>query len=298
MKLQLQLPTTWNELSLQQCLQAYAIIMSNTGRLFEAQELVPAKRLLLFKTLSGITEEQLQQWQRECLKEDPEHGHQIFLADIEGALESCNGLFDIAYDDTGEPKEYSIKFSLTNNPWPTLDRKKKNGKKKSYYAPADRDWFGNMEFLELCTTFTLFEAYIQDYEDDLLHELLATLYRPPKPRTKANRAKAYGGDRRQPYLNHEGMVAKRKKHMTTLAPQVKQLLVFWFASCRQAIIDDYPDLFTGQGGQSSKYGWGGLLMAMAGGLHQMDSVSSQPAGDALTYLDYLQEQVRLQEAAT
>ena len=295
MQIDLTLPTSWNKLSLEQCLKAYSIIMSDTSHIFEEQELVPAKRILLFKTLSGITEEELRQWQENTIAEDPEHGEQVFLAGLNAALESCDFLFDIETSDDGADTshQYAIKLGLTRCPWPALDRKRKNGKIRSYYAPADG--LANVSFLELCTTFSLFEQYIQDYDEDILHELLAVLYRPPKPRTKENKASAYGGDQRQPYLGHEGMVAKRKKWMATLTPRVKQLLLFWFASCRQSIIEQYPDLFTSQGGQGSKYGWGALLMAMAGGLQHMDAVSAQPAMDALTYLDYLNEQARQRE---
>lgn len=302
------LPQSWNDLTVKQCLTAYGIIMAETGLLFDEQELVPAKRILLLQALSGLTDRQLRQWRISCLEEDPEHGEQLFLADLSAALHTTDFLFEISKDSpsvremsAGQRELYAIALTRTKNPFPALDRKRKNGKTRSYYAPADLEWFSNMEFLELCTTFSLFESYIQTHNNEALHQLLAVLYRPVKPRTKENRAKNYGGDKRQPYLHHEATVKKRAHWMATLDERVKQLIVFWFASCRQAIIQQYPDLFSGGGGQGSKYGWGALLMAMAGGLHQMDAVSAQPASDALAYLDYLNEQAKqqkLQENAT
>ena len=84
--------------------------------------------------------------------------------------------------------------------------------------------------------------------------------------------------------------------MATLPREVKQIMVFWFASCRQQIIEQYPDLFNAPGsGSPSKYGWAATLMAMAGNITQLDTVSAQPAEDALTYLDYLNEQAKKAE---
>jgi hypothetical protein len=305
MELHFTIPKHWNDLSLEQQLKAYAIIMSDTGGLFEEGEIMPAKRILLFQNLTGITNEQLQAWKADRIQEDPEHGEIIFLHELNTALESCNFLFDVQhYDVDGNPladdqheladtTTYAIALHLTRCPWPALDRKKKNGKTISYYAPADK--LANISFLELCVTFSLFEQYLQDYDEDLLNELLAVLYRSPKPRTRENKEKAYGGDQRQPYMGYEALVPKRKRWMATLPERTKQLMVFWFASCRQTIINQYPDLFNAQNGEGSKYGWGSVLMAMADGIQYLDAVSVQPASDALTYLDYLNEQAMKRE---
>lgn len=296
MQINLSLPTSWNDLSLAQQLQAYAIIMSGDAlAIYEPHEVVPIKRILLFQTLTGITDQQLQAWQADCLASDPEHGDLEFYTQIADALASCNFLFDIATDedDPTAATTYTIALTLTHCPWPSLTRSKGNGKKKTYYAPAAD--LANVSFLELCVTFALFEQYIRDYDEAILHELLAVLFRPPKPVTRENRQSGYRGDRRQPYLHHEAMVPKRARYMATLPMATKQLLVFWFASCRQSIIQQYPDLFTGGETNPTKYGWGAVLMAMAGGLQYLDTVSEQPATDALTYLDYLNEQAREQE---
>lgn len=298
-----QIPTSWNDLTVDQALKAYRIIMSGKPRLFTEAEHVPAKKILLFKTLSGITDENLHAWKQDCLQHDPEHGELAYLEELNQAIKAVDFLFDIKVSEGPTPETtYAISLTYTRCPFPQLEednnkkKRKHTGKKKTtYYAPADA--LSNISFLELCVTFHLFEQYLQNYSEDLLNELLAVVYRPGKPATKHNKLAAYHGDRRQAYLHHEALVPQRKKKMEKLPKEVKQLIVFWFASCRQHIIGLFPDLFDSKtsGSQGSKYGWAGTLMAMAGSLTQLDQVSSTPAEDALTYLDYLNEQARKAE---
>lgn len=294
--LHLTIPGSWNELSLDQALKCYGIILSRPNLLLAEQELVPAQRMLLFQILSGITEQQLKQWREARLETDPDDGHTVFLAELNDALQYVDFLFDRSEDD-GENMDgairYSIALKLTRCPWPSLVRSKKGGKEKYYYAPADE--LENITFYELCMSFSLFEEYLSTQDDDYVHQLLAVLYRPHKPRTKDNKARAYEGDVRQPLLGYEALLKKRTKHMATLPLKTKQLLVFWFASCRQHIIDTYPALFDSEatgGGSKNAHGWGGVLMALAGELHHIDAVSAQPAHTALTYLDYVNDQNR------
>lgn len=298
------IPAHWNDLTVDQALKAYQIIMGNAGGLFTPAEEVPAKRILLLQLLSGITDEQLNVWKEDCIQNDPEHGEDLFLQELNAACENTNFLFDITEEPANEEQAaattYAIAVKRTVCPFPRLDRlatkkERKRGSKKriDYYAPAAG--LSNITFLELCVSFHLFEQYLLDYDNDLLHELLATIYRPSKPKTRKNLNANYHGDRRQPYLHHEALVGQRVPLMAKLPLPVKQLLVFWFASCRQEIINSYPDLFTGHDGAGSKYGWAGTLMAMAESLPNLDKVSNTPADDALTYLDYLNEQALKQQ---
>ena len=299
MNLQLNIPATWNELSIAQQMKAYSLIMGESRMLLDPHEVVTARRILLFKELSGITEEQFKAWEEDCIQEDAEHGETAFLEELDNALQACDGLFDISSTTDAETGEtvttYAVKLGLTATPWPVLVRTKKSGKKIEYVAPSDG--LENITFLELCVTFSLFEQFIQDYDEDILSELLAVLYRLPKPSNKKNKRARYHGDRRQPYLHHEHMVPGRKKKMAQLPMPVRQMLLFWFASCRQQIITSFPDLFTAPSGtkQPNKYGWGSMLMAMANNLSELDTVSATLAEDALTYLDHLNEQAKRRE---
>ena len=165
-------------------------------------------------------------------------------------------------------------------------REKKGGKKKNYLAPADG--LENISFYELCTTFTHFENFLETKEESHIDELLATLYRPHKPKTKENRRMGYQGDRRLPLLHHEAMVSKRKLHMAILPKSTKQLLTFWFASCRQSIIENYDSLFSPPiRNENHSYGWGAILLALAGSLQNVDAIAIQPFENVLTYLSFM-----------
>ena len=284
------LPQSWNELSLAQQLSCYAIIMSGTGWLLEAQELLPAKRILLVQHLLGLEEAFMQEWRTDCLATYEEDGELVFFAELDELLEASDFLFDIIEpEEEGAPKQYQIKLGLTQCPWPQLVREKKGGKKKFYLAPADG--LENISFYELCTSFTHFENFLETKEESHIDELLATLYRPHKPKTRENKRMGYQGDRRLPLLHHEAMVNKRKKHMASLPQSTKQLLTFWFASCRQQIIESYDSLFSAPSGKEAHtFGWGGVLMALAGSLQEVDAIAVQSADNALTYLQFLEVQ--------
>ena len=139
-----------------------------------------------------------------------------------------------------------------------------------------------------------------DYEEEIhIDELLATLYRPHKPKTKENKRRGYQGDRRQPLLHHEAMVKKRIPHMAILPKSTKQLLTFWFASCRQAIIEEHSELFSAPSRkEANTFCWGGVLMALAGKLQDIDAIAAQSADNALTYLTYLEAQRKELEKKT
>lgn len=281
------LPQSWNELSLSQQLSCYAIIMSGTGWLLEAQELLPAKRILLVQTLLGLDEAFMQQWKADCVAAYEEDGELVFLAELDELLEPSDFLFDIIEpEEEGAPRQYQIKLGLTQCPWPRLVREKKGGKKKYYLAPTDG--LENISFYELCTTFTHFENFLDTKEENHIDELLATLYRPHKPKTKENKRMGYQGDRRLPLLHHEAMVNKRKRHMASLPQSTKQLLTFWFASCRQSIIENYDSLFSSPiRNENHSHGWGAILLALAGSLQNVDAIAIQPFENVLTYLSFM-----------
>jgi len=291
-------PQSWNDLSLQQQLSCYAIIMSHSGFILEAQEIVPAKRILLVQVLLGLDEDFMKRWRKDCKLAYEEEGDIIFYAELEELLNTSDFLFDIIEpEEEGEPKTFQIKLGLTKCPWPQLVRNKKHGKKKFYLAPEDG--LANISFYELCTTFTHFENFLESKEEIHIDELLATLYRPHKPKTKENKRRGYQGDRRQPLLHHEAMVKKRIPHMAILPKSTKQLLTFWFASCRQAIIEEHSELFSAPSRkEANTFGWGGVLMALAGKLQDIDAIAAQSADNALTYLTYLEAQRKELEKKT
>lgn len=277
-------PQSWNELSLRDLLSSYHIIMQETGSLFSATELIPAKRISLLQRLVGIDDEVFTQWRQDCIEEHGEQdGHFVFLDEVSQCLAVADALFD------EEDGAYQIRLGLTRCPWPRL----RLGK-QTLYAPADG--LANITIYEMSMIFSVFERYLESRADDDLHELLAIIYRPGKPKTKKNKLSNYQGDRRLPLLHFEATIPDRAEHMARLDSLVKQVMLFWVASCRQAIIEQFPVLFSSPTAERpDPFGWGGVLMVLAGGLENLDSVSQQSYSNALVYLSYLEDQRRRQE---
>lgn len=291
-----QVPQTWNELNLKQALGLYAIIMSDVEKGMPPGAVLPAKRIRMMCYLLGLDEQFMNDWRVIRQEEYQEDGDLIFYSEIDEICSNLDGFFDIE-EDAGSNRLFSLKFSLTKCPFKKLTRTKKGDRKKHYYAPADE--LDNLTLYELGTTFTMFENYLETQEEAAADRLLATLFRPAKPPTEENRRSAYQGDRRLPLLHHEATIDKRACHMAKLPPLAKQLILFWFASCRQQIVENNPDIFTAPSPDKvgPDFGWGGVLLSLADGLTHLDQVSQQPYQNGLLYLRYLEHQRREQEKA-
>ena len=113
--------------------------------------------------------------------------------------------------------------------------------------------------------------------------------------TRENKRVEYYGDIRMSVYRLEHLIDKRVKIVQSLPVIVKQIILFWFASCRRAIIQAYPRVFQPQDEYAiagevvgNDYSYGDMLLALAGGIHHLDQVSERPYGDGLVYLSYLE----------
>lgn len=292
------IPANWNALTLRQQMECYNIIMSDTGSLFEPRQIMPAKRIALVSRLLGLTDAFMSAWLKDCRDTYGPEGELVFLAELDAILQATDFLFDIEEDEAGN-KLYQIRLGLTRCPWPTLSYTSKKGKKKTYYAPADE--LENITLYEMAMAFSIFERYLESQDEADAIELAATLYRPGKAPTKANKASGYEGDRRLPLYKHETMVKKRAARMASLPPTTRHLIVFWFASCRQQIISSFPNIFSASAAEQygervgNDYSWAGMLLALAGGIVHLEQVSQEPYQNGLVYLSYLEDQRKLAE---
>jgi len=292
------IPPSWNELTLKQQMECYNIIMSNTGNLFEHQEVIIAKRVALVSRLLNLDTAFMREWIKDCNEtHGKEDGELIFLAEINAILQAADFLFDIEEDEEGN-KLYQLKLGLTQCPWPKISQTTKKRKKRIYYAPADE--LENITLYEMAMAFSLFERYLEEKDPELATELIALLYRQPKAPTRKNKQSGYQGDRRLPLYLHETMVQKRAKRMASLPEATKQLILFWFASCRQNIINSFPNIFTTPDDQygdrvGNDYSWGGMLLSLAGGIVHLEQVSREPYQNGLIYLSYLEDQRKAAE---
>lgn len=317
------IPQSWNDLDPRDLYFCYGVAMTD-HREFLLHEQVQAKRAFITDRLLGLTPEwhstyadQLRADAVLALGDDPtdeqvtqakadaETVYYSTLADLQVVSDFAFQQVETAED---EPAQYAVSLTLTKCPLPELQhnsrkRGKRTGKRKNKFRPkcylAPADGLSNISIYELGVTFTLFERFMTDRNEDDLHELISILYRPHKLRTKQGEMSDYGGDRRIPHLGTETTAALRQRKVETLPLQVKQIILFWFAGCRQAIVEGYPNVFNAQPDTRKKsgnqYGWGGVLLSIAGELPQLQAVAEQKATDALTYLSYLEDQRKLQE---
>jgi hypothetical protein len=293
---QVEIPQLWNDLSLQQALECYNILSARPGKGFLPGEVLPSKRMALVARLAGFTPELLKAWQEDCQQAHPHDWESVMVSEMAELMKLADFLFDIEPGkDEGAPTLFQVKLGLTKCPWPILEYTSKRGKKKRYYAPADG--LENITLYELALTFALFERYLETDDPAHADELIATLYRPSKPTTPENRRSGYQGDRRLPIYKHESMTKKRLRRIKVLPLDVKRLLMFWFASCREGIIQSYPNIFNKPGEMEiggervgNDYGWGGMLLALADGIVHLEQVSLQPYQNGLIYLSYLEDE--------
>ena len=277
-------PQTWNKLPLQKQLRIYQILFTDAKGILEQTEVIPFKRTLITLCLLDLNQQFLADWEASCVQDDPKDGKTLFLAGLNELCACSDFLFEIS-EDQGI-KIYQVHLGLTKCPFPLLALKTKKRKLKFYPAKTG---LSNISLNELGLIFTLFENYMQHPNEEELHELLATIYRPPKPPTPQNKEAGYFGDIRQPLLKREHLIARRIPLMKQLPTPVKQLLLFWIASCRQQLIQNFPLVFSGKG-DASDFGFGALIMSLAGELTKVDQVASTNAEEALVYLSFLEEQ--------
>lgn len=309
------IPQAWNDMSLKQIIAAYQVIMHPFSALLPDGEEMIFKRIELMKILTGFTNDFLNRWKEDCLREDPDEGDLLFQAELEEVSRSVTDFMfkKIEPEKEGDPVRYQLNLGLTKCPWPVIEEyhgrkpffsgktlkalwkrfffpKKNQVSIENYYAPADG--LENITIYEMGMAFMAFERFMLQQNEDFAHELIAILYRPPKPPTEENLWSDYQGDIRLPYLHHESTVKKRKERMAKLPEPVKQLIVFWFASCRDLIISSFENVFTKpkQGSLGGNdYAWAGLILQLADGIVHVDQVAQQPWSTALTYISMLED---------
>ncbi|MCB0597765.1 MAG: hypothetical protein KDD28_27045 [Phaeodactylibacter sp.] len=289
----LTLPDSWNEMDNRQLLTVYQLLFQDAEPLLSATEVLPYKRIQVMQALTGWDDNFLAKLKADMVAElGEEEGKHRFSAMLHNASKDVSA----PYLETNEEGASSVRLSLTRNPYPEFTFKHR-GRRRSYYGPADE--LGNLSIYELCVAFTLFEAYLKNPGDDAADTLIATLWRPPKPSTPDNKARAYQGDRRLPYQGYEAATDGRKNRIRKLPPIVKKVILFYFASSRQQIISGYQNLFSQDKRQVERvgndYGWGAMLIQLAGGLANLETIGTQSWQNAFTYLSYLEDQRKLAE---
>lgn len=279
------LPDSWNELTHTELLTVFQLVVeSMPAFVFTKEEVPDFLRIELAKYLLKIDDTFLVKWEADAAID----GEMVFIDEFKKvAYTVTNFIFN---------ENEEVELGLTRNPYPKVAYRRKK-KKKYLYGPGDS--LSNISLYELGTSFTLFEKYLKDQDDNHLLKLLSVLYRPGKPRTKKNIRSDYNGDRRLPYQGYETTIDRRIPIIKKWPPMVKNLLFFWFASCRNNIIDSYPNVFKKESSNleqiGNDYGWGGILLSLSGGVVNLEIVGSQQWQQGLAYLSFLEDERKLAE---
>lgn len=289
------LASQWNDLTTERAEGLYQIIMATNlvpGAMADTD--VAMRRILAWRYLAGITDSQWAKVTAELIKEyDIDLAPLVLAEEIEEHLPAVDFLFNQKVDDDGDTY-WEVAPTLTKNPHPRI-----NIAGITLYGPANG--LDNVSIYEMGKIFTLYEQFVEQGSLDTVHELLATMYRPAKPDTAENQKSAYGGDRRLPLRGYESTIDKRLVAMAALPEATKQILLFWVASCRHAIVESFPKVFDPPSDPDAvslpNYGWGGVLLSLADGIVHLDAVADQPHGTALAYLSLLEDRRTAQKAA-
>ena len=299
------LPDSWNDLPIRQLLLFYETLFSNQGDEFSASAFTSVKLITMTQFLLNEDMAFMARWEADCIKQSPEHGQLIFLEELSKLIELClSGLFEKTEDEDGNIA-YSVKFNLTKNPYPELahtPKVKSRKQPKTTYVFAPKDELANLTLYEVAYTFQQYEAYLQTKDEQHAHALIATMYRPSRPQTREDRASDWFGDRRQPLRRYEGKIDERAKLVAGLPLLARRVIVFWFASCREHIISQWPQVFKKAegGGSGSNNHWGDLLLSLAetGVFGNLDNTADQHYSNAFQLLTKRDNEARELERAS
>lgn len=274
------IPHTWDDLSLHQLLTCYQIMMdTRINQIFEGKEQIALRRMEITKALLELDEPLLKQWQTDAGED--------FFEEFEQVIQAASAF---AFEEVGDD-QYQIALTRYQCPYERLQ-----DEDYSYYSPADA--LDNITIYELGMSFKSFEAFAETGELQHLHRLLAILYRPGKPATEENILSGYHGDIRLPLYKYETTIDARMDRMRRLPTLVSQVILFWFASCRQRIINSFPNIFKEPDGvqaEGNDYSWAGVILNLADGVVHEEAVSNKNYGTALVYLSMLEDRRKEQE---
>lgn len=299
------LPDTWNDTIVQDetgtrnpalAITLLQIIQLDGPSLME-------KRIAILKHLLQLTEKDIQDWQLSLAADHGQDWQLVFFEQIRELLAATDFLLEKASppdeipETNNEHRTYHLNPSLTTCPVPVLHvpaapqmhRRKKRPAATTLHAPADG--LANITGWELAMLFDLYERYAATRDARLIDELIATMYRKSKVPTPEQLEQNWHGDRRQPYNEHT--VKLRQHQVGHLPPQIKNIIFFWFLSCRMSIISQFENVFKKKDERKrsgNDYGWWAVFRNLAGNLKDTEVLARMNYLDLLTELSFLEDE--------
>lgn len=149
-------------------------------------------------------------------------------------------------------KLYLINFlfdfnTLTKNPLPRF---------RNWYGPTDE--LNNLQVCEFIFSETYYQQYKDSGDNNHLHNLIATLYRPAK--RSYDRKRNEDGDIREAF--NDNLTKLYATRVAKWPPRAKKAILFWYEGCRAFLINSNPDVF-GSVGEPAKYGLWSVMRGIA-----------------------------------
>ena len=300
---QTNMKSSWNELTFDELNHVVSLLQSPKPNFLDSDEHIGLLKLNLFVALTNSARfpihSILSEWEAVRDSQD-EDGQLQFLTELQAVLnESLSFLFTtirrfqkdievIAPDLTRCPMSklaISTAKGVRNLIAPSV------GKNSKSENPIGSEVFANMTIYELGMSFSLYERWIEDNDDNTLNELLATVFREKKPATKENVSKNYGGDVRLPLRGYEATISRRKDLIARNVPKhIKKMLVFWFGCCRHHFAAAYPSVFSGGDGDDNRFGYAGIILELSRSTHSSkNDIADQNAHATMIELMYESE---------
>lgn len=294
-----EIPDSWNDCTPQLAMTLLQILQLDGPNL-------TAKRISAMQALLQVREEEWKAWELAHILDagDVEQGRLQLASDIDALLEAIPWL--LRKTDDGN---YELNATLTKCPFPginvaqtpSLTRHKRGSHSPlvPLYAPADG--LANLTGEELAHAFTAYEAYTADPTDQNCNRLLAILWRKSKVQTPDQVEANWYGDRRQPFHEHN-VEARANQIGDAVPPMAKNLMLFWFLSCRMAIIEQWPVVFKKADAvreEKPDFGWWGVYMAIIDDPLRIDDFARKPYSDLFTTIAWYESkaaEAELQQA--
>lgn len=309
MDIQIQLPTTtitrtipdsWNDCTPEQAMTLLQLLQLDGPNLMQ-------KRLSALAFLLQLTDAEQREWQLSLAADHGKKWNLVFAEQLENLMASIPWLLEqLPTDDPDAQPIYQLAPTLTKCPLPELildalpsfnnRRRRSANSMVKLYPPADG--LANITGEELAHLFTQYERYTADPSAANCDKLIAMLYRKSKVETEEQLEFNWYGDRRQPFNEHN-IEARAQLLSGQLHPMAKNLILFWFLSCRMAIITKWPVVFKERPHQEDAnapdFGYWGVFRAITGDPLKVDELAKKPHQDFLTELAWLEnERMRME----
>jgi hypothetical protein len=163
----------------------------------------------------------------------------------------------------------------------------------TYYGPKEK--LANLSGAEFHFAEIAFTKALQG-DEHAVAELAAILYRPRGKGQKHDPNNfAFTGDVREPFNRFS--LDKRAKHFLALSDKKKYPILLWFAGCRAAIIENYPEIFSKGTAEGNGNGWMDIFRALAKEPLHFEAIAEKHLSFLLWELTKIDQDARRAELA-